>query len=179
MKLFRRFIILGVISGAFLGVVAGISAVSAETTPLTEGQISKIRENCQSIKNTLNQLHASDALLRVNRGKVYEALSTKLMEPFNTRLSNNGQDNRATASVASRYRTALDTFRSDYISYEEKLSATIKMDCQKDPAAFHYALDDARTKRATVHEDVQKLHQLIDDYESAADDFLLNYQRNN
>jgi len=149
----------------------------AQSTALTSEQIEHIRSNCVSIKSTLNQLHASDALLRVNRGQVYESMASKLMDPFNSRLSNNRLDNKATSVVTTSYRTALDTFRSDYKSYEEKLSSAIRMNCSTQPESFYTAIEEARILRAKVHDDVIKLHRYIDDYRTAVGDFMLNYER--
>jgi hypothetical protein len=36
---------------------------------------------------------------------------------------------------------------------------------------------DARIKRNTVHEDVTRLNQYIDDYRTAINDFMLNFER--
>jgi hypothetical protein len=149
----------------------------AQSTTLTDDQIDRIRSNCTSIKSTLNQLHASDALLRVNRGQVYESMASKLMDPFNSRLSNNRLDSKATSVVTQNYRTALDTFRNDYREYEVKLSSALRMDCSKDPVQFHDTIAQARLLRVKVHDDVVKLHRFIDDYRTAVGDFLLNYER--
>ena len=80
-------------------------------------------------------------------------------------------------TVTSNYRTALNTFRTDYIAYEQKLSETIRIDCSAQPNTFHVALEEARALRTKVHEDVVKLHRFIDDYRSSVTDFLLNYER--
>lgn len=149
----------------------------AQSTTLTPEQVEHIRSNCVTTKSTLNQLHASDALLRVNRGQVYESMVSKLMDPFNSRLSNNRLDAKATSLVTSGYRTALDSFRADYKSYEEKLSQAIRIDCANDTEKFYYAIEDARVLRTKVHDDVLKLHRYIDDYRAAVGDFLLNYER--
>lgn len=170
-----RFAILGVVITLFLSVI-GLTTASAQTI-LTEEQLGRISANCLSIKNTLNQLHASDALLRVNRGQIYEAMSTKLMDRFNARLSGNDLDARGTIAVTTSYRTALATFRTDYQAYERQLSTAIKIDCNQKPADFHNAIEDARTKRDKVHDDVIRLHQYIDDYRSAVNDFYINFQR--
>lgn len=146
-------------------------------TVLTEDQLSRIKANCLAIKNGLTQLQASDALLRVNRGQMYEALGSKLMNNFNTRLANNSFDARGLQVVSGNYQTALGDFRSDYQAYERKLSSLIKIDCRQEPAAFHVAVEETRALRTEVHEDVQRLHQLIDDYRSAVNDFLLNFDR--
>lgn len=162
-----------------LTALAGVTAQTAraQSTALTAEQIENIRSNCTSIKSTLNQLHASDALLRVNRGQVYESLASKLMDPFNSRLSNNRLDAKATSAVTASYRTALNSFRSDYKSYEEKLSSAIRADCVNEPELFHGIVQQARVNRLKVHDDVIKLHRYIDDYRSAVSDFLLNYER--
>lgn len=144
---------------------------------LTDEQRAKITSNCVVIKSSLEQLHASDALLRVNRGQVYESLATNLMEPFNTRLSNNRLDSSAMTTVTSQYRTALNQFRTDYIAYEQKLAEAIKIDCSSQPDKFHDAVLVARSLRSTVHDDIQKLHRSIDDYRLSVGDFLLNYER--
>src|SRR5690606_19742079 len=120
---------------------------------------------------------ASDALLRVNRGQIYESLASKLMDRFNDRLGSNSLDNKAMLTVTGSYRTQLNTFRSDYISYEQKLAAALAIDCTNRPAEFHTTVQEARKLRSTVHSDVVKLHQYIDDYRSSVGDFFLNYER--
>ena len=156
--------------------LAGWHTVSAQTT-LTNEQRSQIISNCLTIKNSLNQLHATDALLRVNRGQVYESMASKLMETFNTRLSNNGRDVKGLELVTSNYRSTLTDFRNHYQEYDRQLTETIKIDCSEHPDEFHASLLDSREKRAIVHEDVKKLHRFIDDYRSAVDDYILNDAR--
>jgi len=170
-----------VLIGAGIAVVAafvGVSAasVSAQTT-LTEEQRTLVKGNCMSIKNTLNQLKASDALLRVNRGPIYDSTETKLMNSFNSRLTSNRFDAQGLLSITSGYDKALDTFRLDYQTYERLLTAAIRIDCAKDPDSFHAAIENARTKRKTVHEDVLRLHQYIDDYRSEVGAFKSNFER--
>lgn len=145
--------------------------VSAQNTSMTDQQIDKIRANCVSAKNTLNQLHVSDALLRVNRGQVYELMSTKLMNRFNSRLANNSLNNNNLVVVTTSYESMLDTFRSDYITYEEQLSSAIAIDCSKQPVAFFDAISSARTERVKVHADILKLNGYIDQYQSAVTQF--------
>jgi len=153
-----------------------IIRVAAETTPMTAGQIDQIRNNCVSTKNTLSQLHASDALLRVNRGQIFESMSTKLMDRFNSRVANNGYNNTGLISVSISYGSMLDTFRLDYKTYEEHLSAAINVDCWNQPAAFYDAIASARALRNVVHTDVVKLNQYVDQYQSAIIQFENDYQ---
>lgn len=175
MKLPSRLIVFGFIASLLmLGVVS--TSASAQTT-LTDEQLRRISANCLSAKSTLNQLHASDALLRVNRGQLYEAIGAKLMNNFNNRLTSNNLDAKGLLLVTTNYQTALTTFRSDYQAYERQLAAAIRIDCDKEPLAFHLAVEDARDKRAKVHVDVVRLHQYIDDYRSAVNDFYINFER--
>jgi hypothetical protein len=156
-----------------------VTVVHAQSTSvvLSPEEESRIRANCVSIKSTLNQLHASDALLRVNRGQIYESMATNLMDRFNARLGSNDLDNKAMLTDTSTYRTALASFRSHYISYEQRVSQALRIDCETEPSSFYNTLQSARALRADVHEDVRNLHQLIDDYRSSVGDFLVNYER--
>lgn len=173
----RRILFVALASIVAVAVLLPFAGSPAQAEDLTPDQVARVKANCVSIKNSLNQLHASDALLRVNRGQVYESMGTKLMDTFNDRLGSNRLDNKATVTVTGNYRSALNAFRQNYIAYEQKLSAAIRIDCVAQPNTFHAAVEDARVLRAKVHEDVVKLHRLIDDYRSAVSDFLLNYQR--
>lgn len=175
----RRKVLL-VVLPVFMAVSAVLFAVSANAESnvvLTKEQEQRISASCVSIKSSVNQLHASDALLRVNRGQMYESMASNLMEKFNSRLGNNDLDNSAMTTVTGSYRTALNTFRSDYILYEQKLSQALAIDCVTKPTQFYNTLQDARALRSTVHTDVKRLHELIDDYRSSVGDFLLNYER--
>lgn len=173
----RRILLIVTASLVFLGLLLSLVSTPASAEDLTPEQADRVKTNCVSIKSSLNQLHASDALLRVNRGQVYESMASKLMDTFNTRLSNNRLDNKAMTTVATNYRTALTTFRTDYIAYEQKLSEAIRIDCATQPNTFHAAIEESRELRQVVHEDILKLHRLIDDYRSSVNGFLVNFER--
>jgi len=164
------------VAGVFIVIHSSFS--SAQSVPtLTADQEKAITSNCVTIKSNLSQLHATDALLRVNRGQIYESMASKLMDRFNDRLGGNSLDNKAMVTVTNTYRTQLNAFRTDYISYEQKLSAALAIDCTSKPLQFHTTVLEARVLRSKVHSDVTKLHQIIDDYRSSVGDFLLNYER--
>jgi len=174
MNIRARLVVFGLIAALLLSTLGLKSASAAD---LTDEQLARISTNCLTIKGSLNQLHASDALLRVNRGQIYESMGTKLMNNFNGRLGSNGLDNKGLTAVTESYQTALTTFRADYQTYERQLSVAIRLDCVKDPNGFHDAIADARVKRAKVHTDVLRLHQYVDDYRLAINDFMLNFDR--
>lgn len=173
----QRFMIVIAVVAVLTTVVFSAHTARAEDFALSDEQKQHIVTNCVAIKNSLNQLHASDALLRVNRGQVYESMASKLMDRFNARLSSNNLDAKAMTTVTDNYRSALTDFRTNYIQYEQKLSETLRIDCTQNPEQFHASVLAARGARSLVHNDVTKLHRLIDDYRSSVGDFLLNYQR--
>ena len=175
MKISRQKIILTIFLAA-VSCVFAFSIVTAEDEPITDGQIQSIRNNCISAKNTLTQLHSSDALLRVNMGQSYESMSTKLMAKFNNRLANNNIANADLVSAANNFDSILDTFRSDYISYEGQLSAAMSIDCQKQPVSFYDAVSSARSKRELIHSDIKRLNQSLAQYKSELQAFETEYK---
>jgi hypothetical protein len=177
MQTTRRLIILGLLTTVFTSVVL-LTHVSADGSIMTDAQVTRIQANCVSAKTTLNQIHASDALLRVNRGQIYEFMTTKLMSPFNVRAKSNNLDTTDLVTTTNNYNTALTTFINDYKNYEEQLSTTLQIDCTKQPVAFYDSVTSARDKRSTVHGDVVALHQYIDSYSTAFDSIAGNFEQN-
>ncbi len=175
MKISKKVLMIVMISAIIAGSL-GLLRASAEGVSMTDQQIELIRSSCLSTKSTLNQLHVSDALLRVNRGQIYESMSTKLMERFNSRTSNNRYNNSELVAATASYGQALDKFRLDYIDYEQQLSLAINADCSNQPVVFYDAVASARNKRNQVHADVSQLNQYIDQYQLALDKFEKDYQ---
>jgi hypothetical protein len=161
----KRFLTFAVISCSFLVAGALLQSVRAETL-MTEAHIDRIRDNCVDAQSTLNQLHASDALLRVNRGQLYELMSTKLMVPLDSRIALNRLDGLQLVSIAATYETQLASFRTSYQLYEESMSSVLKMNCTNQPVAFYDQVADARTKRKEVHAATLALHKTIQDYKN-------------
>lgn len=148
--------------------------VSAQQPPMTDAQINRIRTNCTTAKNTLTRLHVSDALLRVNRGQLYDSITNKLMNSFDSRVGSNNLDASGFITITNSYNSTLTNFRSHYQTYEEQLSAALKIDCIKEPVSFYDSVASARAKRAQVHSDVVSLNQSIDAYQAAFTTFATN-----
>lgn len=154
---------------------ASFSNASAQNETLSDHQIELIKSNCVTTKNTLNQLHASDGLLRVNRGQIYESMLTKLMDRFNSRLATNNFGNGNLVLSAGNYKYMLDKFRTDYKAYEEQLSMALSINCSTQPSDFYYSVVSAREKRLLVHSDVTNLNNYIDRYKSDVLQFEKDY----
>lgn len=174
----KRILILAATLGAILGVGFAISsAVRADdAAPMTEAHIARIRASCVSTQATLTQLHASDALMRVNRGQLFETISARLMVPFNGRIAKYTQQNVSLVELASDYDSELTTFRSNYQQYEEAMSRTLKIDCQNQPVSFYDSVTDTRNKRAITHDSVIALQKTIQDYGAQFEVFAKNFQ---
>lgn len=165
---------LGIILGA--GFASSSIAQADDVAPMTEAHIARIRANCVSAQATLTQLHASDALMRVNRGQLFESLSTRLMVPFNGRIAKYTQQNVSLVESASNYDSQLAAFRSNYNQYEEAMSQTLKIDCQNQPVAFYDGVVDTRHKREATHDSVVTLQKTIQDYGMRFEAFAKNFQ---
>ena len=158
---------------AMAAILGGLwhTSAGAENTPMTEAHIARIRANCVDAQSTLRQLHASDALLRVNRGQLYESISTKLMAPLNSRISLNRLDGVSLVSIATTYESQLVYFRQSYQQYEEAMSQTLRINCINQPVVFYDSVADARSKRKKVHDSTVALHNTISEYKTEFEAF--------
>lgn len=161
-----RFILPVSVLSAFMVIFSGYSAY-AQTGTYSDSQLAHVRSRCVEIKNTLNQLHASDALLRVNRGQLYESLGSRLMNPFANRVASNGLDNYNFVSTVDSYKDALSDFRKNYITYDKALSAAINTDCSNDTAKFLDNIEIARQNRVIIKSDISRLNDLIGNFSNS------------
>ncbi len=160
----RLTILLAVFGTLLTGFVVSQQAY-AQTT-LSNEQTERIRQNCVTVQTTLNQLHASDALLRVNRGRLYENISTKLMAPLNSRITLKGLGGLKLTATTVEYDRQTDVFRASYIEYEEAMSRALKFKCTDQPVEFYESILAAREKRQRLHEDTQTLTTLLNAYKT-------------
>lgn len=156
-----------------VGVVTAVQA--ADEAPLTGAHIERIKANCIDAQTTLNQLHASDGLLRVNRGQAYESISTRLMAPLNSRLVLNRIDTYDLLPLATKYDQQLNDFRTTYQTYEVAMSKTLATNCIKQPSNFYDNLTDTREKRQKTHAAVVSLQKTIRNYGDEFNDFAKKY----
>lgn len=149
---------------AVLTATVSLQPVAAQEA-MTETHIQRIQQSCTQAKRTIQQLHASDGPLRVNRGQAYEYISTKLMTPLNSRLIVNKLDASALVKVTAQYDKALTEFRSNYRDYDNQMSQVLLIDCKRQPVTFYDAVAKARELRTKVHASVTSLHTYVADYE--------------
>jgi predicted Zn-dependent protease len=157
----KRFLLFAVLGLAF---IMDSVPVQAQSQPMTEAHIEQIRANCIEAQTSLQQLHANDALQRIDRGRTYETISTKLMAPFNSRVSLARADSLNLTTITSQYERRLNDFRAAYKTYEESLSNVLKVNCMNQPVAFYDAVADTRTRRKEVYETTQAIKSSIREY---------------
>ena len=153
-----------------------VNARSLDILPLSESHKARIVANCTSAKTSLQQLHRSDASLRVNRGQLYQSISTKLMARLNSRLALNRLDGSELVAAAARYERSLSQFRNSYQAYEEQLSALLRINCQKQPDEFYYRTLDVRERRQAVAQTITDLNHYSIEYHQIFERFSENYR---
>lgn len=149
--------LLALVGGITYGASITVGAQEAEA-PMDEAHVERIRANCDTAQATLRQLNASDALLRVNRGQLYESVSTKLMANLNSRIALNRLEGAALIQVASEYEQELQSFRIAYQSYQEALAPLLRIDCKQQPVAFYDTVAEVRGLRLAVRGSVTDLN---------------------
>lgn len=163
----KAFLAVIILSLALVGALLGYRVVYAETTPMTEAHIERIRANCQTARSALSRVHASDGVLRVNLGPLYESISTKLMAPFNSRVALTKYDGAKLVEQTAQYEKQLNDFRADYKLYEESMSRTLRINCQNEPVAFYDSVAETREKRRLVNQRTIQLQKTIQEYKNS------------
>lgn len=139
-------------------------AALAQTDALSSEALVNLRTNCGAIKTTINRIHTNDALVRVNVGQNYNAISTRLMAKLNSRLSLNKLNASKLVSATNEFESARQQFSSDYNSYDTTMSDLDKINCHDDPAKYHQKLVEARVGRQQLARDITTLNKLIVSY---------------
>lgn len=160
----NRFSPVIVVLSALLLVLSAAEVSKAQTAVnLSEAHLARISQNCVEAKTTLNRLHVSDTLLRVNRGKLYELISSKLMAPLSSRIALNRLDGVELTATSLEYNRQIDTFRASYKQYEESMSEALKVSCDQ-PAAFYESVRTTRGHRQKLYQDTAALTDLLRAY---------------
>lgn len=174
----RRFLFASVLV-TLVGVVFVMrpaSAQQADAPVMTEAHIQHIKASCGDALRTIQQLHTNDALLRVDRGQLYETISAKLMARLSSRLATNNIDAVPFVKISTQYDKVLAEFRVNYKRYDDQMSAVLLLDCTRQPVAFYDAVAKARALRSATHANIIELNRLTGEYEKVFDTFYTNYK---
>lgn len=146
--------------------------------PLTDAQIEQIRTNCLAVQATLGRIHANDGLTRVNLGRQFDYISSRLMAPLNARIAVNKLDGVDLAKTTVDYNDEYKKFDAAYRDYERTLSSAMNLNCTNQPVVFYDTLVEAHDKRAAVHTNLLKLEDLVRQYREQFVVFSENTLRN-
>ena len=127
--------------------------VSSET-------LSDISQNCSSIKLQLDRVQKEDSRLRVHLGVQYETISTNFMQNLNLRLVRNNLANADLSIQQTSFYSERERFKADFVSYSQSMDELVKIDCRTKPDKFYEQLKVARTKRAEIYSDTERLRAL-------------------
>lgn len=153
------------------GIFASMPVAAQDATIMTDDHIAQIKNGCPTAIATLNQIHANDAPVYVNRNQAYFSISDKLIARLNGRLALNRYDTSELVTIASEYTTALTQFRLAYKQYDDTMAEVIRMNCTRQPVGFYDKISEARALRGNVNESIKKLHTIIDQYRDAVNAF--------
>lgn len=158
--------------------ILGISSLTSlplhaqeESQTLTDEHITRIKTSCQPVIATLNQIHANDTPVYINRNQAYFSISDKLIARLNSRLALNSFNTTELVKIANDYNNELAKFRSSYRKYDMAMADLIRKNCIRQPVAFYETINDVRKQREVVHASITKLHALIKQYRAAVDTF--------
>lgn len=152
------------------------SSANAEETHLTPNQAEYISSVCKTIEPSLTQLHSNDALLRVNVGQNYESIGTRLLNRFSARVQFNNLNNSNLVTANDEYDKSLVLFRNAYRDYEVSLSELIALDCQKEPTRFFNTLENTRSKRQAVRQQVEAVNAQLQIFMDTVNQFEEGYR---
>ena len=157
---------LSVIALATVSVLVLGQTASAQSADLTEEKQAIVVQTCVSAQTVLQKIQHNDAATRVNRGQSYETLVSRRMTPLNTRATSNEYNNSAPLLIGTtnKFQQGLDKFKKDYEKYDNSVSSALKTKCKDKPAVFYGYLEDARSQRQDVANDVANLSTLTGEY---------------
>jgi hypothetical protein len=161
-------IVFGMLAAAFVGTKA---AHAQDAPSLTPDQIDHIRQHCVTAQTTIKRIHTNDVLLRNNRGKLYELISTKLMGPLNSRIALDRQEGLKLAATTIEYDRQRDVFSDNYKQYDEAITRVSNTNCSEKPVEFYSNLQTAREYRQRVHQDTEALTALLEAYRVEFENF--------
>ena len=156
---------------AILMVFLTVPMVHAEDMALSDRQIQTIKANCVQAQSSLKQLQLTEAATRNNRGRSYESIS-KLMTTLNGRIVLNKLTAPTLTAASSDMEKRFTSFKNNYDSYYDSVTATIKLSCKDQPVTFYDSLTNVRELRARVAQDIKSINESLDAYQGGINDEL-------
>lgn len=147
--------------------LASISLSAAVVHAATDdARLKSITQGCAELLTSLEQLQRRDLVARTNRGRAYEAQITQ-MNAFAQRLRNNNISSQPLDGPTNDFKNAVDTFRTAYVQYDDRMTTLLQIDCRAKPDEFVTALDQVRNLRDNVGAQVSRGETSLTTYRQA------------
>lgn len=146
-----------------------VRAEDSAPVMLTDGQLTALRANCAGIQSTLTRIQSNDMLTRVSLGREYEAISTRLMAPMNSRIALAKLDSVSITQTTVDFDDQIESFHATYQQYAETMSRILQVQCTEQPVEFYDTLTQLRKYRAEAHASVDRLSELVKQYRTQLD----------
>lgn len=152
------------ISKIFLALVLVFGVFLAPQHAFLQNQPSTAAERCSLSQSYLKNIQKNrDLHARVDRLQAYQYIYQR-MDVFVRRLERNGQpqavEMRATLDQLTK---DLDSFKKHYEEYDQsRESTTAVVNCKNKLPEFQDKLDQARSKRAVLQNDLTEIQKLLD-----------------
>ena len=138
----------------------------AQTLNLSQDKLDTIKSRCSNSQFALEQIERRDAVSRINRGRAYDQLLRQI-SAFNSRFAYNKISSPDLLQITSDIETAVDSFRSDYDTYDNDITSALHTDCKNDPRKYYEHIVQARVDRAAIGTQVQVISDLTEKYRAA------------
>lgn len=138
-------------------------ATHAAQTTLDPARLDAIRHNCTVIQTILDQLQRRDLVTRTNRGRAYEA-QIKQIDALQQRMVTNHITTTAIEPHIAQFKTGVETFRSAYVAYDDRMKAIRLIDCRDKPDVFATTLEEIRNLRRQLGAEVVKTENALAQY---------------
>ncbi|HEV7929056.1 MAG TPA: hypothetical protein VGP12_02870 [Nitrosospira sp.] len=129
-------------------------------------RVSAIGQHCTLIQTTLDQLQRRDLVARTNRGRSYEA-QLKQIDALAKRFKANNLSTQTMDAPAVAFRSSVDSFRTAYVAYDDRMTTLRQIDCRTKPEDFATALEELRVMRQEVGAEVTKGDEALAQYRQA------------
>ncbi len=145
----------------FCGVLCLLTCATGSVFAISAEQKAMIADNCTVIREDLKKVQRSDARARVYLGGKYELILNKYVTPLNVRLVENSLSSVSFIENQNTMASNKMKFANDYVEYQQRLEELVSMDCKNESEAFYKKLEEVRTKRKKVEQDVKEMRNSL------------------
>jgi len=146
--------------------VFGINAVALAENDIPQDKLNIIQQRCTNSQFILQQIEKRDAVSRINRGRAYDQMLRQI-SALNSRFAYNKISSPDLIQLTAQLQAAVDKFRANYDRYDSDLTDAMRIDCKAKPADYYNIINQARSDRTSVGDEVKAVGGLMTEYREA------------